>query len=320
MIADLHLDLLLDVFQRRAAGDDDALARRHLPALRAAGVAVQVLPAFVPDEYLPESALRVTIAQLDAARREADRSNGALRIVETTAELHAAVAEGAIAGVLALEGVEALGRDPGLLRPLHRLGVRMAGLAWNRANAFADGLTGETGAGVTPLGFELLAAMEELGVALDLSHLSAYGCERALERFTGHVLASHANAFAVHANPRNLADDVITAVGERDGVIGLCATPAFTGPGDPAARLARHHAHIAALAGSRAVAFGADFGEDLTPPLLPDPPSDEDVGLARRPEPDRDTFYADVLAAVGEPPDGPLAWGNAIRFLERVLA
>ena len=79
-------------------------------------------------------------------------------------------------------------------------------------------------------------------MALDLSHLSPRGCELALERYGGPVLASHANAAAVFANPRNLADDVLAGVGERGGVVGLCAIPAFVGPGDPAQRLAEHHA------------------------------------------------------------------------------
>ena len=144
MIADLHLDALLDVLERRELGDDDAFAQRHMPMLEAAGVRVQVLPAFVDDRHLPESALRVTIQQLDAARREADRSDGRLRIVERAVELREAIADGAIAGILSLEGVEALGRDPGMIRALHRLGVRMAGLTWNRANAFADGLAEQT--------------------------------------------------------------------------------------------------------------------------------------------------------------------------------
>jgi len=324
VIADLHLDALLDVVERRELGDDDAFAHRHLPMLEAAGVRVQVLPAFVDDRHLPESALRVTIQQLDAARREADRSDGRLRIVEGTIELREAIADGAIAGILSLEGVEALGRDPGMIRALHRLGVRMAGLTWNRANAFADGLAEQTGAGITGLGFELLDEMGQLGMALDLSHLSPRGCELALERYGGPVLASHANAAAVFANPRNLADDVLAGVGERGGVVGLCAIPAFVGPGDPAQRLAEHHHHIAAVAGVDAVAFGADFcgffGDGIDPPLLPEQPTDVDTMLARQAEPPRETLYADVLSATGQPDDGALAWGNAVRFLEGVLA
>jgi membrane dipeptidase len=324
LIADLHLDVLLDVFERRAAGDADPFGERHLPALREAGVRIQVLPAFVPDEFLPGDALRVTIAQLEVAHREAERPDGALRIVRDRAELREALESGAIAGVLALEGVEALGDDPELLRPLHRLGVRMAGLTWNRANAYADGLGVEVSTGLTALGERLLGEMEELAIGLDISHLSRRGCERALDAFGGTVLASHANAAAVHASPRNLDDDVLAAIGRRGGVVGLCATPAFTGTGPFAEMLARHHAHICAVAGVEAVAFGADFcdffGPSLEAPLLPDPPGEADLALARQPEPERATFYAEVLSAAGEPDGGPLAAGNALRVLDRVLA
>jgi len=322
VIADLHLDVLTDAWMRRAVGDPDPVGERHLPFLQAADVRVQVLPAFVADEQVPELALRVTIAQLDLARREAEESGGALRIVDNRAELDDALASGAIAGVLALEGVDALGRDPGMIRSMHRLGVRMAGLTWNRSNAFADGLADETGVGLTPLGRELLDEMGALGMALDVSHLSPRGCELALEHFEGTVLASHSNADAVHHNPRNLADDVLAAIGERGGVVGLVATPAFTGPGDAAAQLARHHDHIARVAGPKAVAFGADFCDYFGPDvaaLLPDDPGETDLALLRQPEPDRSTFYRDVLAASGQEADGPLAWSNAMALLERVL-
>ena len=323
MIADLHLDLLLDAVRRRAAGERDVFRRRHLPALAAAGVRVQVLPMFVPDELVPDGALRYTLQQIDAARREQEESGGALRIVESAAELHAVLAQhGTVAGILALEGAEALGRDPGLIASLRRLGVRMASLTWNRANEFADGLAEDRGIGLTPLGRRLLAEMEQQGVALDLSHLTPRGCRAALDCFGSPVLASHANARAVHDNPRNLDDELLAAIGERDGVVGLCAVPAFVGSGPFAVRLAAHHRHVAERAGPGAAAFGADFcdylGDDIGLPLLPDEPSPEDLELARRPEPPRETFYADVLAAVGG--SEGLGAGNALRFLERVLA
>jgi membrane dipeptidase len=322
VIVDLHLDALLDVVDREDRGDTDVFARRHLPDLQAAGVRVQVLPVFIPDEFIPESALRYAVRQLDAARREEERLDGALRIVANAQELQSAVGEGAIAGILALEGAEPLGRDPGLVRTFHRLGVRMIGLTWNRANAFADGVGEAEGPGITALGLELLAGMEELGIALDLSHLSPRGCELALERFGGHVLASHANARTVYDSPRNLGDDVLRGVGERGGVVGLCAVPSFVGDGPFAERLAEHHAHIASLGGVGAPAFGADFCEffgDIGPPLLPDQPSDTDLELVGTAEPPRDSFYRRVLAAVGEQPGGRLASGNALRFLEAAL-
>jgi microsomal dipeptidase-like Zn-dependent dipeptidase len=157
---------------------------------------------------------------------------------------------------------------------------------------------------------------------LERFQVSPLGCELALGHFGGTVLASHANADAVHHNPRNLSDEVLAAIGERGGVVGLCATPAFTGPGDAVGQLARHHDHIARVAGPPAVAFGADFcdyfGADLAA-LLPDDPDETDLALLRQPEPDRATFYRDVLTAAGQESDGPLAWSNAMALLERVL-
>jgi membrane dipeptidase len=322
VIVDLHLDALLDVVEREDRGDSDVFARRHLPDLQAAGVRVQVLPVFIPEEFIPEAALRYAIRQLDAARREEDRLGGALRIVETASELRAALDAGAIAGILALEGAEPLGRDPGVLRTFHRLGVRMMGLTWNHANAFADGVGEPDGPGITARGMQLLAAMEDHGVALDLSHLSPRGCDVALERFGGAVLASHANARTVYDSPRNLGDETLQAVGERGGVVGLCAIPAFVGAGPFAQRLAAHHEHVTSLAGAQAPAFGADFCDffgDIEGPILPDQPTDTDLELSGTPEPPRDGFYQQVLEAVGERPGGRLASANALRFLEAAL-
>jgi membrane dipeptidase len=326
VIADLHLDLLYDLAPRRMAGERDVFRRRYRDVLAAGGVRIQVLPVYVDEQFVPESSLRCTIRQIDAAWREEEESGGALRIVTDGRELAEALDAGAVAGVLALEGVEALGREPALITSLHRLGVRMAGLTWNQANEFADGLAEDRGVGVTPLGLELLGEMERLGIALDLSHLSRRGCEVALEAFSGAVCASHANAKAVERNPRNLDDDVLAEVGRRGGVVGVNAIPAFLGGGDPIERAVTHHAHIARVAGSAATAFGADFCEWLGPdplgddlPLMPEDATAEELEHARTSEPPRESFYADVLAGVDPEQREPLAQANAMRFLGGVL-
>ena len=325
MIVDLHLDLLLDLALRRGWGERDVFRRRYREVLQAGGVRVQVLPTFVDDPLVPEAALRTVLRQIDAAWREQEESEGALRIVTAAAELREALDAGAVAGILALEGVEGLGREPALIASLHRLGVRMAGLTWNRSNDFADGLAEDRGVGVTPLGRELLGEMERLGIALDLSHLTPRGCEVALDVFGGRVCASHANARAVERNPRNLADDVLAEVGRRGGVVGVNCIQAFLGAGDPIDRAVAHHDHIARVAGDGAPAFGADFcewlgGDEDDVPLLPDDATEEERAHARTPEPPRETFYADVVARVDDAARAPLAEHNALRFLGGVLA
>lgn len=325
MIVDLHLDLLLDSALERVRGERDVFRRRHQRALRDGGVAVQVLPMY-PDDELGGDPWQRIVAQLDAAAREEEESGGALRMVSTVAELRAAVGAGAVAGVLALENAAGLEGHPERLSQLHRRGLRMVGLTWNDANAFADGVGDDRGRGITAEGWELLARMEELGIALDISHLAPAACTAVLERFSGTVLASHANAFAEHPSPRNLADDVLAAVGERGGVVGLAAIPAFVGAGDYAERLAGHHARILETAGPGAPAFGADFCGYFEPgdgPLLPTTPTEEDRALATEPEPPREAFYRRVCEAVegrsGPAAVDPLREQNALRLLEGVL-
>ncbi len=147
---------------------------------------MQVLALFIETAYVPESALRMALRLVDAALREEEESEGALRLVRSQAELDEALASGAVAGILSIEGAEPLGRDPGLVKVFERLGVRLIGPVWNRANAFADGVVEADGPGLTALGERLLAEMEELGIALDLSHLSPRGCERALAALRRH--------------------------------------------------------------------------------------------------------------------------------------
>ena len=325
--ADLHSDLLLDVLLRRIAGERDVVAARHLEPLRQAGVRVQVLAAWTDPALPPEAALPVALRTLEAAHREADASGGAFRVVTTAAELDAALDAGALAGVLALEGAEPLGGEPELLHTYHRLGVRMVGPTWNRANAFADGAAEPRGGGLTAAGRRLVELLGELGMALDLSHLSRRACSEALELAAGPVLASHANADAVFASARNLPDDVLAEVGRRDGVVGLNFIPAFVGHGPSAERLADHHAHLARVAGPLAPACGADFIGFLPP--APEPPETRlppgtDATLARTPEPARETAYADLAAelrrrGVADAEVDAVLGGNALRFLRRLL-
>jgi membrane dipeptidase len=244
--------------------------------------------------------------------------------VTTTAELDAALAGGAIAGILALEGVEPLGREPQLMRIFRRLGVRLAGLTWNRANDFADGCAEDRGAGITALGRRLLDEMAGTGVALDVSHLTRRATADAIEHHAGPLLASHSNAAAVHPHRRNLDDDLLRGIAGRGGVVGLNFIPDFIGDGDAIDGLARHHAHIHAVAGALAPAVGADFVAFLPalpadPPELGKQPAADTPTPDSRPEPPRETSYAALAERLGDAAEACLA-GNALRFLRQALA
>jgi membrane dipeptidase len=327
VIVDLHSDLLIDIADRRVAGERDVFRRRHLPAFAAAGVRVQLLAVYVPTQHVTDLALRSALRLIESAYRDAEESDGALAIVTDARSLDAALEGGAVAGILTLEGAEPLGREPELVRLFGRLGVRSIGLTWNRANDFADGATEDRGAGITPAGRRLLEEMAEAGIALDLSHLTERGASDALEHAPGHVFASHSNAAAVHPTLRNVSDDVLRGVAERGGVCGLNLLPVLLGPDPVGPQAAAHHDHLVSVGGAALPAVGADFVAFLphgpSEPHHLQPPEAPDAALASVPEPPRETAYADVRAAVaarsGAAQADALMSGNALAFLRHTL-
>jgi membrane dipeptidase len=263
-VVDLHGDILLDVLERRRFySEQRVLASRHLDGLRQAGVKVQVLPIYVEARYQPEGSLRHVMLAIDALYRELEESPGEFRFIRDVTDLDDSLRGDAVGVILAFEGAEAFGRDVGLVSLFYELGLRMAGLTWNRTNLMAQGAGEDTGAGLTTTGRALVAELGRVGVMLDVSHLNERSFWDALEFGTGPILASHSNAAAVWSHPRNLTDRQITALVARGGIIGLNFVVRFVGSGDVAEKLVDHAIHMASLVGVESLAVGADFVDYL---------------------------------------------------------
>jgi membrane dipeptidase len=97
--------------------------------------------------------------------------------------------------------------------------VRLLTIAW-QDNAFC-GSTYGSGSGLTARGRELVARCEQSGVMVDVSHMSDLGFWDVCEVATRPFVASHSNCRALCDNPRNLSDDMVRAVAERGGVVGI---------------------------------------------------------------------------------------------------
>ena len=172
MIADAHTDLLLELaYREHRLGETDVFARTWLPLSDAGGVGLQVCPVYVDIAVQPEGALREALGQVASFHRALRENRERVTHVRTAADLDAVEAGERIGLVLSLEGVEQFGVETWPADVFHELGVRMAGLTWNRRNAFADGAA-EEGGGLSRLGRELVDRLVELGVVLDLAHAS----------------------------------------------------------------------------------------------------------------------------------------------------
>lgn len=185
IVVDTHDDLLM-LCARRPPREQGAYFRRNwLPQLRAGGIRIQVLPVYIDDDFRPEGALRQTLRMLETGWRIAAANPDAVRICLTGEDVEAALAEGLIALILALEGCEAVGNDVALFEPLYRLGVRIASFTHFGRTMLADGsLEDEAGSRLTRAGVEAVAMCESLGITLDVSHLGATSTDHLLELAT----------------------------------------------------------------------------------------------------------------------------------------
>ena len=237
----------------------------------------QVTPCY----RTPEEAQAQAIQQLDYYRRMDDERED-ITLVTTRGELDAVWAswesENPVTGVF----VVMEGADP-ILTPDHlgwwvEHGLRGIGLAWSAGTRYAGGNANP--GSLTEEGDALLRAMAEYNLLLDISHLWDDAAARALDRYPGPIVATHANPRALVDTPRMLSDDMIRRVGEREGVVGVVAFNRMLDPNWrlgqprlPLARLVEAIDHICQMTGnSSTVGIGSDldggFGQSSVPDEL----------------------------------------------------
>ena len=286
-VLDMGLDLTLPLEELRrqhASGDVPTVT---LPALVEAGAALVFATLFVgpyhpehnPEGYrTPDEAHARAWRQLELYRQW--EHEGRVRLVTDRAglesHLEAWKKDGVVGLLVLMEGADPI-RTPDELGFWADAGVRLVGPAWG-GTRYAGGSWNGTG-GLTELGRELMAALEdEPRVALDASHLSERAFWEALERYEGPVLASHSNARRFVNEERHLTDDMIRAVGARNGVVGTVLYNAFLqagwqrGDARPDLEVAvRNMAHVADLIGWERVGIGSDFDGGFGARELPEP-------------------------------------------------
>ncbi|MEI6641629.1 MAG: dipeptidase [Novosphingobium sp.] len=121
---------------------------------------------------------------------------------------------------LSIENAWPLGDDPTLLRSFYAMGVRISGFAHFRTNQFADSSTDKAKwDGLSPLGVQLLAEMNRLGVVPDLSHSSDRALDDVLRLSKAPIVLTHSGCKAVFDHPRNIDDAHLKALAAAGGVI-----------------------------------------------------------------------------------------------------
>jgi membrane dipeptidase len=202
-----------------------------LPRLRRGGVGAQFWSVYVPGALQGDAAVTTTLEQIDLVHRMICRHPDDLELALTAEDVESAFARGRIASLLGAEGGHSIANSLGVLRMLHRLGVRYMTLTHNVNVPWADSATDDPAVGgLSAFGREVVREMHRLGMLVDLSHVAAGTARDVLQIAEAPVLFSHSGARAVCAHPRNVPDDALRRLSGNGGVCMVTFVPDFVSP------------------------------------------------------------------------------------------
>jgi membrane dipeptidase len=239
----------------RRQGDDLFAA---LEGYRKAGISMVTLN--ISDAgYTLEQALRV----ISSFRAQIAAHPEDLVFVQTADDIARAQRTGKMGVTFDVEGALLLGEQVDAVRLLYDVGVRWMLIAYNRANAFGAGCHEAQDGGLTPLGRQLVATMDEIGMIKCCSHTGYRTVRDVLEMSARPCIFSHSNPRALVDHPRNVPDDLMRALAQTGGVMGITGVSLFLGTTKPTVEdVFRHVDYAVNLIGAEHVGLGLDHAID----------------------------------------------------------
>jgi membrane dipeptidase len=135
---------------------------------------------------------------------------------------------GKVASLIGIEGGRQIGGSLAALRQFYRLGARYMTLTHNQTTEWADSATDEAKfKGLAPFGLTVVREMNRLGMLIDLSHVSPDVMRQAISASGAPVIFSHSSAGGITPHPRNVPDDVLALLRDKDGVVMVNIVPGF---------------------------------------------------------------------------------------------
>ena len=229
-IIDTHVDTIVRcVDLEQDLGRELDLGYMDLPKMRAGNLGAAFFACCVEPQHVARGSARARLWQLiDAVHDLCRRNSGQLGLAQSAVEIRSLAAEGKRAVVLSIEGAQGIGDELSELDRLYASGVRVIGPTHFRSNAWGDSCTDRPlHGGLSALGRRAIATMNSMGIIIDVSHLSDGAFWQTIEASERPLLASHSSARAIVEHPRNMTDEMISAVAARGGLIGVTWWPEY---------------------------------------------------------------------------------------------
>jgi membrane dipeptidase len=144
------------------------------------------------------------------------------------------------------------------LRVFFQLGIRMMHLTYQRRNTIGDGAAEPANAGLSDFGRAVVAEMNRLGIIVDVAHSGWQTSLEGAKQSQKPMVASHTTCAALYRHIRSKPDEVIRAIADTGGLVGVCCIPQFLGGQGDIAALLDHIDHVAKRFGVDHVGIGTD--------------------------------------------------------------
>lgn len=267
---DLHCDTITMLhYPKENLADNKRMV--SIADMKKGGTLVQCFSAFVPTGYFPKP-VRNKMAW-NCFNRIADKKDELLKLhsdmlvpVCCADDIELCRNNEKIGVLFTIEDAGVIGNDIAKLKTAYDRGVRIASLTWNHENtlAFPNSVKPTVmEKGLKPFGVQAVEQMDELGIVIDVSHLSDGGFWDVAKTSKMPFIATHSNSRAVTNHPRNMTDEMIKALAEKGGVMGLNFAPDFlSNRKDKQSKIkdmVKHILHIRNVGGSEVLALGTDF-------------------------------------------------------------
>lgn len=190
-----------------------------------------------------------------------------LRQVRGAADIEAAKRDGVLGILFHFQNSDPIEENLDLVAVYKELGVSAIQLCYNLKNRAGDGADERTDAGLSYFGVDLVRAMNEARIIVDCAHTGIRTSFDAIDASRETVVISHGNPRKLHDSQRNLPDDLIRAIAQQGGLVGIVGFPFFvsSSPRPTLDQFIDHIAYVADLVGIDHVALGIDYYDAMHP-------------------------------------------------------
>ena len=228
-VLDSHCDTPSQIYRLRDLSLDNDHAHVDFPKIRRGGIDGLFFALYTSNSLSVEDGWKYANQMLDGVTNTLAQNKNIARLTLSPEEALRNQAQGLISIFIGMENGAPIGMNLKRLDYLHERGVRYITLTHNGDNQICDSAASKkkTWGGLSPFGRKVVSRMNELGIMIDVSHISDDAFYDVLQTSTKPVIASHSCCRALSNHRRNLSDDMIKKLAEKGGVIQINFYPIF---------------------------------------------------------------------------------------------